>query len=121
MEQYLHIFGSIPAPDARVILASLPESLAACGRASSGDEVLLGTDSEHNCRSHPCSGSVVHNGSLPQGHAVVWTGISRKRAKRKKQMRPELEHLIDRVLVPILVARYLNKLKHVNPKSEVAQ
>ena len=30
---------------------------------------------------------------------------------REKKLRPELEGIIDRVLVPILVARYIRQLK----------
>lgn len=30
---------------------------------------------------------------------------------REKKLRPELEGIIDRVLVPILVARYISQLK----------
>jgi len=32
-------------------------------------------------------------------------------AAREKKLRPELEGIIDRVLVPILVARYIRQLK----------
>ena len=36
-------------------------------------------------------------------------------------MCPELEHLIDQVLVPILVKRYVNRLKDMNLNCGIAQ
>ncbi len=58
-------------------------------------------------------------GVLLSGQAFAWTGIPRQGAQKK--MRPELEQFMDRVLVPILVARHLNRLKQVSLISEISQ
>jgi hypothetical protein len=101
------------------MLDSHQEFLTAHGQGCSGGEVLFRTEPQRGYQRGPWSGIVAVNNSLPQGQAVVRTELSEQRAKKTK--RPELEHLIDRVLVPILVARYVNRLKHLNLNSENAQ
>lgn len=119
MGQYSYISSSVPAPDERLILFSRPKSVAVEGTTCSGDEVFFETDPQCGYQRRRWSGTLVRSYSLPQGQAVERAGIPRRRTK--KMMRPELEHLIDRVLVPILVARYLNRLKQVSLNSEIAQ
>lgn len=119
MEQYLHISGSIPAPDAGVILFSRPESVVAQGKTWAGEDVFCTTEPQCGYQRHPWSGIVARNNSVPQGRAVAWDKTERPRAKKK--MCPELEHLIDQVLVPILVERYVNRLKHLTLNCGIAQ
>jgi len=89
------------------------------GNTCSGEEVLLVAEPKQGCLRRPWGGIVVLNNTVPQGQTVVRTGTPRQGAKKK--MRPELEHLIDRVLVPILVERYVNRLKSASLNSEPAQ
>ena len=119
MEQYFYLSGSVPAPDERVILFSRPKSVAVEGTTCSDDEVFFETDPQCGYQRRRWSGTLVRTYPLPQGQAVPWTEIPRQRTK--KMMHPKLEHLIDRVLVPILVRRYLNRLKHVTLNRETAK
>jgi len=107
--QYFYISGSVPAPDERVSLFSRPKSVAVEGATCSGDEVFFETAEQDGYQRSRWSGILARSYSLPQGQAVAWAEIPRQRTK--KMMRRELEHLIDRLLVPILVARYLNRSK----------
>lgn len=119
MGQYFYISGSVPAQDERVILFSRPTSVAVKGTTCSGDEVFFETDPQCDYQRRRWSGTLVRIYSLPQGQAIGSTGTPRQGAR--KMMRPELEHLIDRVLVPILVARHLDRLKQLSLNSEIAQ
>ena len=67
------------------------------------------TDPQHGHLSLPWSGIVVLGNSLPLGQAVVSAGVPPQATTRK--MRPELERFIDRVVVPILVQRYIERFK----------
>lgn len=119
MEQYLHISGAALAPNEGVILASRPEAVTMEGTICSGDEVFIRIESQRGYQRRLWSGTLDRTFPLPQGQAVPWTEIPRQRTK--KMMNPKLEHLIDRVLVPILVTRYLNRLKHVSLNCETAK
>lgn len=119
MEQYPYIPGSVPAPDEDVSLHSCPDAVAVGGTIAPCEEVFLRTESQHVYQRGHWSGIVARGYPLPQGQAVPWTEIPQQRTK--KMMDPKLEHLIDRVLAPILVTRYLNRLKNVSLKSENAK
>ena len=119
MEQYLHISGAAVAPNEGALLPSRPEAVTMEGTICSGDEVFIRTDSQRGYQRLLWSGILARTYPLPQGQAVPWTEIPRQRTK--KMMHPKLEHLIDRVLVPILVARYLNRFKHVSLNCETAK
>ena len=106
-------------PIAGMILFARPDSVMVNGNAFSGEEVLLVAEPQKGCLRRFWGGIVVLNNPVPQGQTVVRMGIPRQGAK--KEMRPELEHLIDRVLVPILVEQYVNKLKSVSLNSGAAQ
>ncbi len=109
MEHCLQISGSIPASSAGVILFARPDSVTAKGQTRSGEEVLLVVEPQQGCLLRPWGGIVVLNNPVPQGQTVVRTVIPRQGAKKK--MCSELERFIDRVIVPILVARYINRNK----------
>jgi hypothetical protein len=119
LEQQVCISGSTRTRSVGAILFARPDCVMVNGNACSGEEMLLLAEPQQGCLLRRRGGIVVLNNPVPQGQTVVWTGIPRQGAK--KEMRPELEHLIDRVLVPILVERYVNRLKSVSLNSGVAQ
>ena len=118
MEHYLGISGSALPPNERMIPSSRPEAVAIEGTLCSSDEVLIRTDSQPGYQRLSWSGIVARTYPVPQGQAVPLTEIPQR---TKNVMDPKLEHLIDRVLAPILVTRYLNRLKHVSLNSEIAK
>ena len=119
MEQYLHISGSA-TPEEGVILFSNPDSVAVRGKTCSGEEVFCIAEPQQGYQRRPWSSMVARSTLLPRGQVVAWTGIPRQAAATKK-MRPELERLLDQVLVPILVKRYVDRLKNMNLHCGIAQ
>lgn len=103
-----------------MILFSRPELVVAQGKMCLGEELSFIDVPQQGYKRRPCSGIVVRSNSVPQGQAVAWTEIPRQAAATNKML-PELERIIDQVLVPILVKRYVSKLKDMNLNCGIAK
>jgi hypothetical protein len=118
MQQFLSISGSTTAPNLGVILFARPDSLIVKGNTCAGEDVFLLAEPQRGYQRSLMGAIVVHDNPLPKGQAVVWREAPRQGAKKK--MCSELERFIDRVIVPILVARYINRSKAAD-RVEAAQ
>jgi hypothetical protein len=118
MPQCISISGSPNTPNVSVIWCAHPDSVIVTGKTCAGENVFLLAEPQHSYQCRTLGGIVVPSNSLPQGQAVVWKETPRKGAK--KQMRSELVRFIDRVIAPILVARYINGNKSAD-RVEAAQ
>jgi hypothetical protein len=102
LERHLYISGSAADPNA--LLISGATLLVTCGQTSESWVSIFSNDFG---QLHVPSGSVaVIARSSKTGATTAGT-----EEPIKKATRPELQRLIDRVVVPILVARYIRGLK----------